>query len=189
MNKPRGFVTSAADEKGRDTVYSLLPKGTVWVGPVGRLDQASEGLLLLTNDSEWAARISAPETKLPKLYHVQIAAKPDEQLLRKLEAGVMEDGERLRANRVAVLRTGPKNSWLEVELTEGKNRQIRRMLKACAIEVLRLIRVQVGPLRLGDLRKGEVRPLEKREKDDLDRAMNEPGKADQRRLVQRVREG
>jgi 23S rRNA pseudouridine2605 synthase len=87
LNKPRGIVTTASDEKGRDTVYSLLPRGLPWVAPVGRLDQASEGLLLLTNDSAWAAQVTAPETHLDKIYHVQIAALVDDVLLKQLEKG------------------------------------------------------------------------------------------------------
>jgi len=172
MNKPRGIVTSAADEKGRDTVYSLLPEGEGWLAPVGRLDKASEGLLLVTNDSEWAARITDPATHLEKRYHVQIGAKANERLIEALERGVeTPKGEVLRAKRVSVLRTGEKNSWLEIILEEGKNRQIRRMLEAHGIEVLRLVRVAIGPLQLGELGKGAHRALRTEEKELLDRAM------------------
>src|SRR5271157_1310978 len=172
MNKPRGIVTSAADEKGRDTVYSLLPKGQEWLAPVGRLDKASEGLLLLTNDSEWAARITDPATQLEKSYHVQIAAKADERLMEALERGVeTQKGETLRARRVSLLRAGAKNSWLEMILDEGKNRHIRRMLEAHGVEVLRLVRVAIGALQLGELGKGAYRVLRAEEKALLDRAM------------------
>src|SRR6266852_5371368 len=88
LNKPRGVVTTASDEKGRDTIYSCLSAGLPWVAPVGRLDKASEGLLLLTNDSEWAARISAPETHLDKTYHVQVGAMVDEPLVTAMTNGV-----------------------------------------------------------------------------------------------------
>lgn len=171
VNKPRGIVTTAADEKGRDTVYSLLPVNAPWVAPVGRLDKASEGLLLLTNDSEWAARVSDPQTHLDKIYHVQVAASANEELLRALEKGVVESGEMLRAKRGERLGGGEKNSWLEVTLDEGKNRQIRRMFEALGIEVLRLIRVAIGPLALGDLLKGTSRVLTPTEKIALDHAM------------------
>ena len=172
MNKPRGIVTSAADEKGRDTVYSLLPRDRNWLAPVGRLDKASEGLLLLTNDSEWAARITDPSTHLEKSYHVQIAAKAEERLIEALERGVeTQKGEVLHAKRVRLLRAGEKNSWLQIILDEGKNRQIRRMLGAHGIDVLRLVRVAIGPLQLGDLPKGGFRPLRAEEKTALDRAM------------------
>jgi 23S rRNA pseudouridine2605 synthase len=172
MSKPRGIVTSAADEKGRGTVYSLLPKDRDWLAPVGRLDKASEGLLLLTNDSEWAARITDPATHLEKSYHVQIAAKADERLIEALERGVeTQKGEVLRAKRVSMLRAGEKNSWLEMILDEGKNRHIRRMLEAHGVEVLRLVRVAIGPLQFGDLPKGAFRALRPEEKAALDRAM------------------
>jgi len=172
LNKPRGVVTTASDEKGRDTVYALLPDGLPWVGPVGRLDKASEGLLLLTNDSEWAARIAAPETHLGKTYHVQIGAPANEELIRKLAKGVRtKEREILSAKSARLLRSGEKNSWLEIVLDEGKNRQIRRMLEHFDIEVLRLIRVAIGSLRLGDLSKGTVRELTSDEKLSLDRGM------------------
>jgi 23S rRNA pseudouridine2605 synthase len=173
LNKPRGVVTSASDEKGRETVYAYLPKDLPWIAPVGRLDKASEGLLLLTNDSEWAARITAPEAHLDKTYHVQIGAIASEALLKSLQAGIRTDGrELLKAKRASVLREGEQNSWLEIVLDEGKNRQIRRMLEHCGVQVLRLVRVAIGPLALGDLPQGARRVLTKEEKLALDRAMN-----------------
>ena len=172
MNKPRGVVTTASDEKGRETVYALLGADVPWVAPVGRLDKASEGLLLLTNDSEWAARVTAPETHLDKTYHVQVGTIVDEMLLAKLKSGVRtKEGEVLRAKAAGILRKGERNSWLEVVLDEGKNRQIRRMLESLRIEVLRLVRVAIGPLPLGDLAKGAARALTPTEKVALDRAM------------------
>src|SRR5438309_1512214 len=150
LNKPRGVVTTASDEKGRDTIYSCLSAGLPWVAPVGRLDKASEGLLLLTNDSEWAARISDPETHLDKTYHVQIDAVVDETFLTEMRKGLKTvNGEVLRAKRAAVLRSGEHNTWLEIILDEGKNRHIRRMMEAAGVEVLRLVRVAIGPLVLG----------------------------------------
>jgi 23S rRNA pseudouridine2605 synthase len=176
MNKPRGLVTTASDEKGREAVYSLLDKdkeSLPWVAPVGRLDRASEGLLLLTNDSEWGACVAAPETHLEKTYHVQIATVADENLLASLRKGVQaDDGEFLQARRASVLRAGEKNSWLGIVLDEGKNRQIRRMLSALGVETLRLTRVAIGPLQLGQLPKGAYRPLTQEEKRSLDRAMD-----------------
>lgn len=175
MNKPRGLVTTASDEKGRETVYSLLERcgeSLPWVAPVGRLDKASEGLLLLTNDSEWGARVAAPETHLEKTYHVQIDAVAGEEFARALERGARtEEGEVLRASRCRLLRTGEKNCWLEITLDEGKHRQIRRMLEALGVEVLRLVRVSIGPLELGSLAKGSYRRLRSEEKAVLDRAM------------------
>jgi 23S rRNA pseudouridine2605 synthase len=172
VNKPRGLVTTAADEKGRDTVYSILPAELRWIAPVGRLDQASEGLLCFTNDSEWAARITDPASHLDKTYHVQINALADARMIERLEPGVeTPEGEILKAKTARLLRAGQKNSWLEIVLDEGKNRQIRRMWDALGIEVLRLIRVAVGPLRLGDLPKGVCRRLRSEEKLEIDRAL------------------
>jgi 23S rRNA pseudouridine2605 synthase len=187
MNKPRGVVTTASDEKGRKTVYDVLriaeclgsesglvQKLQTWAAPVGRLDKASEGLLLLTNDSEWGARVTAPETHLGKTYHVQVATLANEQLLNALVRGVEGAGnnnEYLRAQRVRLLRSGQKNSWLEIVLDEGKNRQIRRMMAAFGIEVLRLVRIAIGPMQLGELAKGACRLLTAEEKLSVDRAM------------------
>jgi 23S rRNA pseudouridine2605 synthase len=164
MNKPRGIVTTASDEKGRETVYSLLPEGLPWIAPVGRLDKASEGLLLFTNDSSWGARITSPESHLEKTYHVQIAGVADEDLLNGLRVGIKsKEGDFLRVKLATVVRTGKKNCWLEIALDEGKNRHIRRLLAARGIEVLRLVRIAIGPLRLGDLEKGKVRELRPQE--------------------------
>ncbi|HZC65964.1 MAG TPA: pseudouridine synthase [Candidatus Dormibacteraeota bacterium] len=172
LNKPRGVITTAEDEKDRDTVYSLLPPDTPWVGPVGRLDKASEGMLLLTNDSEWAARVTAPETHLAKIYHVQISVVADAALLAALQSGVVaKDGETLRVSHTELLRSGEKNSWLEITLHEGKNRHLRRMFEARGIEVLRLIRVAIGPVALADLAKGQSRSLAPTEKLAIDLAM------------------
>ena len=107
VNKPRGLVATASDEKGRETVYALLPKGLPWVAPVGRLDQASEGLLLFTNDSEWAAGITEPESHVEKTYHVQMGVVADAGMLERLQHGVeLPDGEVLKAKRVALVREG-----------------------------------------------------------------------------------
>ena len=174
INKPRGVVTTASDEKGRETVYdTLAAAGDVmpWLAPVGRLDKASEGLLLMTNDSEWGARIAAPESHLDKTYHVQINTVADDRLLMMLGRGITDGGDFLRSSKATVLRLGEKNSWLEIVLEEGKNRQIRRMLNALDVEVLRLVRVRIGPLELGNLAKGAHRLLTSDEKRALDEAM------------------
>ncbi len=172
LNKPRGIVTTASDEKGRDTVYSLLDADLPWVAPVGRLDKASEGLLLLTNDSDWGARVTAPETHLDKTYHVQIGKVADAALIDTLKNGVhTKEGDTLGVKAASLLRKGERNSWLEIVLDEGKNRHIRRMLETLSIKVLRLIRVAIGPLALGHLAKGAVRLLTPDERLALDRAM------------------
>jgi 23S rRNA pseudouridine2605 synthase len=161
LNKPRGYVTTASDERGRETVYALLEDARLpWVAPVGRLDKASEGLLLLTNDSAWAARIMAPESHVDKTYHVQIDRLPNATLLETLRRGIEEDGERLSAKAARELRRGEKNAWLEIVLDEGRNRQIRRLLAAHGVGVLRLVRVAIGPVALGTLAKGAFRALD-----------------------------
>jgi 23S rRNA pseudouridine2605 synthase len=161
LNKPRGLVTTTTDERGRDTVYRCFDgAGLDWTAPVGRLDKASEGLLLFSNDPEWAARITAPATGPRKTYHVQVDAIPDNALLHRLEAGIGCGGERLQAAAARLLRSGGRNAWLEIVLGEGRNRQIRRLLAASDLHVLRLVRVAIGDLALGSLGKGQWRRLE-----------------------------
>ncbi len=172
LNKPRGAVTTTSDEKGRQTVYAFLDSALPWVTPVGRLDKASEGLLLLTNDSEWAAEILSPANHLNKTYHVQIDRVADTTLLESLGRGVTtEENEFLRVVSVRILRGGKRNSWLEIVLDDGRNRHIRRMLEALGVAILRLVRVAIGPLPLGQLAKGNVRELTREEKHAIDRAL------------------
>jgi 23S rRNA pseudouridine2605 synthase len=159
LNKPRGLVTTRQDEKERATVYDCLPADMPWLAPVGRLDKASEGLLLMTNDPVWAATITDPARHVPKTYHVQVAGLMDERQLAGLHAGVEVPEGVLQAVSISVLRTGEKNTWLAFVLEDGKNRHIRRMLEALDIDVLRLIRVAIGGLVLGDLPKGQWRRL------------------------------
>ncbi len=176
LNKPRGLLTTTSDEWGRDTIYECLSSELPWLAPVGRLDKASEGLLFLTNDSEWAARVLDPESHLEKTYHVQIAALPDEALLQSLRQGIRTAaGGVLRFREVRILRQGQRNAWLEVLLDEGKNRQIRRMLESVGIEVLRLVRVAIGPLPLGELAKGATRELTHKEKQVIDASLAATG--------------
>lgn len=160
LNKPRGLIVSTADERGRDTIYSLLESTSLpWLAPVGRLDKASEGLLLLSNDPEWAAGITDPKGKLLKTYHVQVSGIPDQALLDTLRSGINDAGEHLCAVSAQLLRTGEKNAWLEVVLDEGRNRHIRRMLDAMGFAVQRLVRIAIGPVVLGTLAKGQWRAL------------------------------
>jgi 23S rRNA pseudouridine2605 synthase len=173
LNKPRGLVTTTSDEKGRPTIYATLGNNLPWVAPVGRLDKASEGLLLLTNDSEWAAQVLAPESHLPKIYHVQISGIRDAALADALMKGVrVSNGELLRVKDARILRQGNRNTWLAIALDEGKNRHIRRMLEQLEVEVLRLVRVAIGPATLGNLAKGASRRLTPEEKSAIDAAMS-----------------
>lgn len=175
LNKPRGLVTSTRDERERETVYSCLAgAGLPWLAPVGRLDKASEGLLLFTNDPAWAARITDPATGPGKTYHVQVDRLPDDALLATLGRGVPVDGEYLSVSRVRCLRSGERHAWLEIVLHEGRNRQIRRLLAALDVGVLRLVRVSVGALQLGDLPKGKWRMLSA----DEAQSLLEPGPRD-----------
>ncbi len=166
LNKPRGLITTTSDERGRETVYRCFDGATTscgtplsWIAPVGRLDKASEGLLLFSNDPQWAARITEPETGPSKTYRVQIDRIPDADLLMALCRGIDDAGERLSAVSASLLRAGEKNAWVEIVLDEGRNRQIRRLLDAFDIATLRLIRVAIGGLALGDLPKGQWRAL------------------------------
>ena len=161
LNKPRGLVTTRSDPRGRATVYDALTDVSLpFLGPVGRLDQASEGLLLFSNDTQWANAISSPDALVRKTYHVQIDRVPDDALLAALRHGVADArGDTLTAVRADTLRVGERHGWLLIELDEGKNRQIRRMLEAHGVQVLRLVRVAVGALELGSLVKGAWRHL------------------------------
>jgi 23S rRNA pseudouridine2605 synthase len=173
LNKPRGVVVSREDARGAPTVHELLASqplaaGLAHLSPVGRLDKASEGLLLLTNDTRWAARLLDPASHVDKVYHVQVDRVPEGALLDALRAGVATpEGETLAAKAVRVLRSGGRTAWLEVVLDEGRNRHIRRMLAARDVETLRLVRVAIGPLALGDLPKGALRALTAAERDAL----------------------
>ncbi|MBY3312181.1 MULTISPECIES: pseudouridine synthase [Rhizobium] len=160
LNKPRGLVTTRHDPEGRPTVYDCLRDFDIpHLSPVGRLDKASEGLLLFTNDTEFAQILLDPVTHVTKTYHVQIDRIMDDEDIVAMTSGIRHDGELLTATVARRLRQGDRNSWIEVELDEGRNRQIRRMLEALGTECLRLVRVAIGGLELGELPKGAVRAL------------------------------
>ncbi|WP_245930946.1 pseudouridine synthase [Methylobacterium radiodurans] len=165
LNKPRGLLTTCDDPLNRGTVYDCLAgHGLPFLGPVGRLDRASEGLLLLTNDTRWSQHLLDPTSNIDKVYHVRIDRLPDEGMLARLQDGVIDEGEELVAKSARLLRSGERNAWLEVVLSEGKNRQIRRLMAQQGANVLRLVRVAVGGLPLGDIRKGEFRLLTEAER-------------------------
>jgi 23S rRNA pseudouridine2605 synthase len=161
LNKPRGLVTTVQDEQGRQTVYQCFDgAGLPWLAPVGRLDKASEGLLFFSNDPAWAARLTDPATGPLKTYRVQIDGVPDAAQLARMHEGIDDAGEHLAAHSVQVLQQGGRNAWLEVVLDEGRNRHIRRLLKVLGFDVLRLMRVAIGPVQLGTLGKGQWRELD-----------------------------
>jgi 23S rRNA pseudouridine2605 synthase len=164
LNKPRGAVTTADDELGRVTVHDLLPDDLPHLSAVGRLDRDSEGLLLLTNDTRWADTLLSPESHVPKTYHVLVDGLLTPAQIERVRAGVRSKrGDVLRAVSVTELRRTSKTTWLEVVLDEGKNRHIRRLFEALDLTVERLIRVAIGDLQLGDLKRGGWRELTERE--------------------------
>lgn len=165
VNKPRGLVTTRRDPQQRGTVYDCLAELDLpFVSPVGRLDKASEGLLLMTNDTTWAEWLLNPASNVEKRYHVQIDRAVNEKILASLQAGIVDKGERLAAQSASLLRAGGRTSWLEIVLNEGRNRQIRRLLAAHEVAVLRLVRVSVGGVALGALAKGSARFLTNEER-------------------------
>jgi 23S rRNA pseudouridine2605 synthase len=159
LHKPVGCVTTADDEHGRHTVYDLLPAEAPWLAPVGRLDRDSSGLLLFTNDSELAHAITAPASKLPKVYEVRVKGRVADDALHALRSGIALHDGITRPARVEVLAAEDRATTLRIVLTEGRNRQIRRMALAIGSRVHALHRVQIGPLRLGDLPVGAARRL------------------------------
>jgi len=166
LNKPKGYVTTVSDPEGRPTVMQLLPKNIERVYPVGRLDYASEGLLLLTNDGALAQKLTKAGSHVPKTYHVKISGKPDDQAIQRLRNGVtiaLDDNRRVKLSPTKIrLLQDVENPWYEVILIEGRNRQIRRMFQRVGFLVEKIKRVQLGPLTL-DIPSGKLRPLTQRE--------------------------
>lgn len=163
LHKPRGVVTTRSDPEGRPTVYGCLAGLEAHVVPVGRLDAATTGLLLLTNDTRFADWVTDPAHAVPRVYLVTVRGELAEPTARRLEAGLEESGERLAARAVAVRKRSRRETHLVVELTEGKNREIRRLLAAAGHEVTRLKRVAFGGLELGDLPPGKWREVTREE--------------------------
>lgn len=160
LNKPVDVVTTRSDERGRKTVYDFLGAAGQWVFPVGRLDRESAGLLLLTNDTALGERLTNPASKVKKTYRVKVDGVPTAEQIERLRAGVkLDDGYVTMPAEVEVEKENPSSAWLRVAILEGKNRQIRRMVQAIGSRVEALIRVAIGPIALGDLAPGAMRPL------------------------------
>jgi 23S rRNA pseudouridine2605 synthase len=159
LHKPRDVVTTRSDERGKPTVYDLLPPDLPYIFPAGRLDADSEGLLILTNDAALSVRLTDPAHHTAKTYRVTVVGRPTEEALQALRQGVdLSDGPTRPAN-VRLLRSRARTAILEVVLTEGRNRQIRRMLATIGHRVKRLVRTAIGGLELGDLPPGACRVL------------------------------
>lgn len=158
--KPKGVITSHGDPEGRKTVYDCLGEMKNWVFPVGRLDKDTSGLLLLTNDTEFADFITSPESEVHKTYLVKLNSLMDDEVIARLSAGVvMKRGDFAKPESVRRVEDRGKYTWLEIVLSEGKNREVRRMVEAVGFKVLKLVRTRIGPLTVGGLEVGRFREL------------------------------
>ncbi len=159
LYKPTGYVTTFRDPDGRPTVYDLVKDVGTWVAPVGRLDLETSGLLLLTNDNDFSEAVTNPETHTPKTYQVKAACLLSDEQIEKLRAGVeLKDGP-TRPAQVRRLRDGPRHTYLEITISEGRNRQVRRMLEAVDSRALKLVRTAIGSVKIADLAIGKWRML------------------------------
>ncbi|MDE2232034.1 MAG: rRNA pseudouridine synthase [Candidatus Omnitrophica bacterium] len=163
LYKPKGALTTRSDEKGRKTVYDLLPAHLQHLHPVGRLDMATTGLLLMTTDTRLSDFLTDPRNAIPRVYAVTIKGRISDDGVKRLSQGVMDKGELLKAVRIAVRKASNKETHLIVELCEGKNREIRRMIEAVGSEVTALKRISFGTLKLGALEPGEWREIAEEE--------------------------
>ncbi len=166
--KPKGVITSHGDPSDRRTIYSYLDAGLAWVSPVGRLDKDTSGLLLLTNDTEFANFVANPESQVPKTYLAKLNARIDDEIIARLASGIrMKRGDLARPESIRRSEDRGKYSWLEIVLTEGKNREVRRMFEAVGFTVLKLVRTRIGPLTLEGLEVGGWRQLRSHELAEL----------------------
>jgi 23S rRNA pseudouridine2605 synthase len=163
LYKPTGYITTFKDPEGRPTVYDLIADVDSFVSPVGRLDLDTSGLLILTNDTQFAERLTNPDHKIPKTYLVKCAGPVSDEALEQLRKGVdLSDGP-TRPAEVKRIRDSGKYSHVEIKISEGRNRQVRRMVEAIGSKVLKLVRTAIGPIQIGILKIGTWRPMEERE--------------------------
>jgi 23S rRNA pseudouridine2605 synthase len=174
LYKPKGYLTTFKDPEGRPTVYDLLEDKEQWVFPVGRLDQDTSGLLLLTNDSEFGDYVSSPESHVPKTYLVKASRLVTDAELDQLRHGLQLADGPTRPAVVERIRDSEKYSFFEITITEGRNRQVRRMVEALQAKVLKLVRVRIADIRIGDLQIGTVRPLTDQELKSLGKKSRKP---------------
>jgi pseudouridine synthase len=159
LNKPVGYVCSRSDPHERRMVGELLPKEWAGLYTVGRLDYKTEGLIFLTNDGDFALRLTHPRFGVRKLYEATVEGKVEQEVIRKMTKGLFHEGERLKAEKARILKASRSQSLVELELAEGKNREARRLFEAQGLQVKALRRVQIGPIKLGQLRVGRWRAL------------------------------
>lgn len=168
FNKPKSVVTSTSDPQGRPTVMDFFKKVKKRIFPVGRLDWDSEGLLLMTNDGDFANEIANPTSNISKTYHAKLDGVPTDAKLEKLKKGVSIVGGRVRATQIKRLKKGSdKKDWIQITITEGKNRQVRKMFEKIGFDVVKLKRVSIGNLKLANLKPGEYRPLNRKDLEKL----------------------
>jgi pseudouridine synthase len=163
LYKPKGYLTTYRDPEGRPTVYDLTAGAGKWLAPVGRLDLDTSGLLLMTNDNDFAERIANPDRKVPKTYQVKASTLLTDEQLEQLRRGVELSDGATRPATVTRLRDGARYTFIEITITEGRNRQVRRMLEAVGGKVLKLVRTAIGPIRIGELPIGKWRELTREE--------------------------
>ena len=163
LNKPKGYLTSMSDPKGRPLVIDLIPASLGRLHPVGRLDFNTEGLLLLTNDGDFTSRITTAKNRISKVYRVKVKGIPADKAIERLRRGIVIGDERAARADVRKLRESKTNSWFEVTLHEGRNQQVRRMFDAIGHSVLKLVRTRIGHLETKTLKRGEWRKLSERE--------------------------
>jgi 23S rRNA pseudouridine2605 synthase len=159
LNKPRGCVCSRSDEFQRPTIYELMPREWTNLQSVGRLDYDTEGLIFLTNDGEFALRLTHPRYEVRKKYVVTVDGRVDAEMLGRFTRGVFDAGEKLKAETARLISAGQARSVVELELAEGKNREVRRLFASQSLTVKRLQRLQIGKIKLGELKPGKWRTL------------------------------